>query len=233
MSLPPVDWVGDRDWEEDAGLTLEVPWEDGQRASLPALLATLGQILARPRRFFAGLPQSGGLAEPLGFVLLVGSTGLLSLLLWQAVLEGMVTGPLPEGLVADYLTSLQDNPRLVFALVLMTPLCVALSQSIFSIFLCGALRLVGPGATSFAAVFRVVAYAQAPAVMCLLPWIGGLVARLWHLWLLVCGLSQTLRLSTGKALLSLFVAALLLFLALFLLIMLLGLVGLWRLLGSS
>lgn len=232
MSLPPADWVGELPWEDGEGQALPVPWEDGQRASLPALWATLWQILAHPRRFFASLPQNGGLAEPLGFVLLVGTTGILGLLLWQSVLEGSITGPLPEGFVAAYLTALQDNPRLVFGLVLITPLYVAFSQFIMSIFLFGALRLVGPAATSFAAVFRVVAYAQAPAVLCLMPWIGGLIARVWHLVLLTYGLSQTLRLSTGKALLSLFLAVLLLSLAFFFLMLLLGLVGLWRILWS-
>lgn len=232
MSLPPADWVAELPLDEDGGLILPVPWEDGQKASLPALLATLGQILAHPRRFFASLPQSGGLADPLGFVLLVGTTGLLSLLLWQSVLEGAVTGPLPEGLVAAYLTALEGNPNLVFGLVLLTPLYVAFSQFIMSISLFWALRLVGPATTSFAAVFRVVAYAQAPAVLCLLPWVGGLAARVWHLALLGYGLSQTLRLSTGKALLSLFLAVLWLALAFVLLLLLLGLLGLWRLLGS-
>ncbi len=232
MSLPPADWVFEMPLTDSEALVSPVPWEDGQKASLPALLATLGQILASPRRFFASLPHTAGLAEPLGFVLLVGTTGLLSLFLWQSVLEGTITGPLPEGFVAAYLSPLQDDPRLVFGLVLIIPFYVALSQFILSIFLFGALRLVGPAATSFAAVFRVVAYAQAPAVLCLVPWVGGLVARLWHLVLLVLGLSQSLRLSTGKALFSLLLAVLFLFLTFFLLMLLLGLLGLWRFLWS-
>lgn len=232
MSLPPADWVSEIAVAPDEELATPVPWEDGQQSTLRALLATLGHILASPRRFFTSLPPTGGLGEPLGFVLLVGTTGLLSLLVWQVVLEGMVAGPLPENFVAAYLSAFEDNQTLIFGLVLLTPLYVVITQFLFSIFLFAGLRLVGPAETSFEAVFRVAAYAQAPAVLCLVPWIGGVVARFWHLFLLVFGLAQTLQLSKGKALLALVLAILLLCLVLFFLLLLLGFLGLWRLFGS-
>lgn len=231
MSLPPADWVAEAGLAGGEELAPPVPWEDGKQSTLAALLATLGQILASPRRFFASLPLTGGMGEPLGFVLLIGTTGLLGLLIWQALLEGMVAA-LPERFVATYLSAFEDNQALIFGLVLLTPLYVAISQFFFSFFLFAALRLVGPAGTSFEAVFRVAAYAQAPAILCLVPWVGGAVARLWHLFLLVIGLSQALQFSKGKAVLALVVAVFLLFLVLFFLVLFFGFLGLWRLFWS-
>lgn len=228
MSLPPVDWLPEVDTASDWPTSVPVAWEDGEKFSLPALLTTLRAILFHPRRFFASLPRRGDLSEALGFVLLVGSTGILGLFLWQAVLAGNILGPAPAGMLGTFLAALQDDRRLVLGLVLLTPLYVALAQFLFSGFLLVAVRLTGSTGTSFTAVFRVVAYAQAAAVLCLVPWVGGVAARLWHLALIIFGLTQALRLSMGKAILTLVLTILLLAFCFFLLLLLLGFLGLWR-----
>lgn len=232
MSLPPADWVAETGWGAGEALAAAVPWEDSQRKSLPALLATLWQILLSPRQFFAALAHTGGLGEPLGFVLLVGTTGLLSLLFWQIVLASIGTEALSAGLLANYFTLLQDDPRLVFGLVLLIPFYIAVSQFLLSIVLLAALRLVEGANVSYEMVFRVVAYAQAPAVLAIIPFLGGLLARLWQLVLLVLGISQTLRVSVSKALCSLILAILLLSLMFALFLLFLGFLGLYRLLWS-
>jgi len=230
MSLPPVDWHGDVELDEDKAFMPAVPWEDGQRRSLPALGLTVDQILRHPKRFFRSLPLGGGLAEPFGFALLLGTMWFLSRLCWQAVFEGTVSGPL-GGLTAFMWDDVGWPPQLVWGLVLLTPGYVALSLFLESAFLYLALRLVGPLGVSFEAVFRVVAYSQAAAVFSLLPWLGGVLAPLYQLALLIIGLAETLLISLGRAVVALILAGVLLTLGLGLLLLPLAALGLWRLLG--
>jgi hypothetical protein len=208
-----------------------VPWEDGQRFGLPALAQTVGLILRRPQRFFANLPRQGGLGEPLGFALLLGTVGLLSRLCWQAVWEGAISGPLPEGLTALWWGEAGADPWVVWGLILMAPGYVTLGQFLVSAVLIAAGRFLGAAAGSFETVFRVVAYAQAAAVFSLLPWLGGAVASVGELALICIGLSETLHFSLSRAVFAVLLAGVLLTLALGLLLLPLAALGLWHLLS--
>ena len=92
---------------------------------------------------------------------------------------------------------------------MLTPLLVALGQFILSICLLGAVRLTGSEKYTFESVFRVAAYAQAPAVICLIPWGGAFIAALWNIVLLVIGISKKFGSSAFKAVFTLFLATVL------------------------
>ncbi len=232
MSLPPTEWLPGMEagCEPDEAA---IPWEDSSRSSLPALLLTLRRLFLHPKRFFASLPSSGGLGEPLGFVLLVGTTGVLGAYLWQLLLEGSLQASLPEGLRADSLELLQSDPLVVLGLVLMTPLYVVAAQFIFTAVLFAALHLLTPAVVSFAAVFRVTAYSQAAAVFYLIPWVGQVAAWLGFSILLLFGLTQTLHLSIGRLLFALVQLLLLLLFVSTLFFLLPVLLLLWSFLGPG
>jgi hypothetical protein len=232
MSLPPNDWSLAQEVLAEAGADLPVPWEDETRPSVPALFLTVGQILLHPKRFFARLALSGGLGDPLGFALLVGTGGVLGLLWWTTVWQGSILSALPTDIAASHLGNLAPEPLLIVGIILLVPLYVVGSQFLTSGVLWLPLRWLGPADVTYEAVFRLVAYSQAAMVLGLLPWLGGLLAQVWQPVLIIIGLSQTLGLSWGRGLLALMLAGLLVALGFLLLLMGLVALGLWRLLGG-
>jgi hypothetical protein len=234
MSLPPDDWAEnalDGPPPEDVH---PVEWENPEWSSLPALLATLRRILMQPKSFFTALPLTGGLGEPLGFSLLVGTIGLLSSFLWQMVPDGGLEGTMPVGF-SQYLGNFMDDPKVIVGIFMLAPLLVALGQFVLSVCLTWAARLTGPGDTPFEGIFRIAAYAQAPIVIGLIPWGGALVAGIWNLILLVIGLSRKFGFSTVKAAFTLLLATIFQAVLFFFFVLLSGAFlfgGLWRFLFS-
>ena len=231
MSLPPCDWVEDaleRPSMEEAN---PVEWENPEWPSLSALLATLRRVLLQPRSFFTNLPLTGGLGEPLGFALLVGTTGVLSSFLWQLVLEGGFAETMPV-ILSKQMGNLMNDPRVIVGIFMLSPFLVIFGQFFLSVCLLWAARLTGPGDTTFESVFRIAAYAQAPAVICLIPWGGAFIAGIWNLILLIMGLSKKFGSSTLKAMFTLFLATVFQGVIFLLFLLLSGALGLWHLLFS-
>jgi hypothetical protein len=227
MSLPPDNWTED---------TLEAPklveWENPEWSSPWAFLTTLRRVLFTPRTFFADLPLRGGLGEPLGFALLVGTIGILGSLLWQLILEGDFSESMTAVALSKYVGNFMQDPKVIVGIFMLTPFLVALGQFFLSICLLGAVRLTGSGKYTFESVFRVAAYAQSPAVLCLIPWGGAFLAAVWNIVLLVIGISKKFGSSALKALFTLFLAAVFQGLLLFLFFLLAGVLGFWSLLVS-
>ena len=231
MSLPPSDWAEDALVDLSSGEANPVEWENPTWSSLPALLATLRRVLWQPKSFFTTMPLTGGLGEPLGFALLVGTTGLLSSFLWQLVLGGGFAETMPVGL-SKHMGNFIHDPKVIVGIFLLTPLLVALGQFFLSVCLMWAARLTGPGDTTFEGVFRIAAYAQAPVVACLIPWGGAFVAGVWNLILLVIGLARKFGFSTFKAVFTLILATIFQGILFLLFLLLSGGLGLWHLLFS-
>lgn len=227
MSLPPLDWADDTLAGVVSGAEILPEWEDPEQPTLTAFLATLGRVLWQPRRFFDHLPSTGGLGEPLGFALLVGTTGLLSSFFWQLVMDGGFSETIPAGL-SRHLGAFMSDPKVIVGVFLLAPLLVALGQFFLSVCLMWAVRLTGPGDATFEGVFRIAAYAQAPVVAGLIPWGGTFIAGAWNLILIIIGLSRTYGFSTFKALFALVLATVFQGMLFSLFFLLLGALGLWH-----
>ena len=194
MSLPPSDWAEDALENPSLGEANPVEWENPEWSSLSALLATLRRVLLQPRSFFTNLPLTGGLGEPLGFALLVGTTGVLSSFLWQLVLEGGFSETMPVMALSKQMGNLMNDPRVIVGIFMLSPFLVILGQFFLSVCLLWAARLTGPGDTTFESVFRIAAYAQAPAVICLIPWGGAFIAGSLELDFVNHGIIEKIRL---------------------------------------
>jgi hypothetical protein len=231
MSLPPCDWVEDTSERPSVEEANPVEWENPEWPSLWALLATLRRVLLQPRSFFTNLPLTGGLGEPLGFALLVGTTGVLSSFLWQLVLEGGFAETMPV-ILSKQMGNLMNDPRVIVGIFMLSPFLVIFGQFFLSVCLLWAARLTGPGDITFESVFRIAAYAQAPAVICLIPWGGAFIAGMWNLILLIMGLSKKFGSSTLKAMFTLFLATVFQGVIFLLFLLLSGALGLGHLLFS-
>jgi hypothetical protein len=232
MSLPPTSWTEDTVENPMPPEPNPVEWENPDWPSLRSFVTTLRRVLFAPKEFFANLPVTGGLGEPFGFALLVGTIGVLSSLLWQLILEGDLSETMPAVAFSKQIGNFINDPGVIVGIFMLAPFLVALGLFFLSICLLWAVRLTGVEQTSFESVFRVAAYSQAPAVCCLIPWGGAFIAAVWHLVVLILGIAKKFGSSVFKALFTLFLATVFQGILLFLFFLLIGALGLWSLLFS-
>jgi hypothetical protein len=137
------------------------------------------KVITDPRGFFSAMPLTGGIENPLGFAL----TCLLI-----AGLGELLTG---RGFGLTLFLIIGG----VLRLFIEAGLLLLISRHVFE------------GTGNYEATFRAVAYATAPVVFQWVPLVGFL-AMLYGIYLLFCGLQRAQELSSGKALLTILLAAL-------------------------
>jgi hypothetical protein len=179
------------EWEEGWGAVAAeaepdqralVPWEDPELSALAGFFHTLRGVLFRPGEFFANLGREGW-AEPLAFGLIVSSVGLLGALFWLLLVRA------PAGL----------SPGWLVALMAGAPVLALANLGVGGLCWWGSVALVGAG-RDFTPTWRIFCYAQGGMALGLIPFFGMLVAGIWVLALMYCGVKQVYGISTGGSL---------------------------------
>jgi hypothetical protein len=172
------------------------PWEDMENLGFfQAFFTTLRNVLFSPTTFFGRMPSRRGLSNPLIFALIMGVLGKVLGLTWQQVLS-LRFGKFPE---------LSPNHFIAIAIVL--PLIVLAGLYIGSGIVHVCLTLVGGNRRGFEATFRVIAYSGAAEIFSLIPFIGSIVTFIYALPITIIGLRENHGTSTGKAVLAVFLPA--------------------------
>jgi hypothetical protein len=173
-----------------------VPWEDPELSTLAGLFRTLREVLFRPGEFFENLGREGW-AEPLAFALIVSSIGLMAVFFWQLLILTPAGGN--PGDTAGLSPSLDLSPGWLLALMAGSPVLALVNLGVGGICWWGSVALVGAG-RDFTPAWRVFCYAQGGMALALIPYFGMLVAGIWVLALLYCGVKQVYGISAGGAL---------------------------------
>jgi hypothetical protein len=150
------------------------PWEErADVGALTAFVATVGRVLIHPRAFFVRLPAKGPVAEVILFWML---TTLPPLMVSGAGTHHFLER-LPDLINVDPASIPFHFPLWVFVMVLPLLQLVALLSAVLLVHLM--LSLLGGAGGGLVATLRAAGYASAPALVGLLPLVGGLVAGLW------------------------------------------------------
>jgi hypothetical protein len=169
---------------------------------LTALVETTRQVLTAPGAFFRSMPVTGGLGSPLLYALVIGWLGVVATAFYQA---------LYQSIVGSGFSGLGDQPQLVAALgwvqgwagfftqLVLGGVFVVVGVMVWSGIVHLLLLLLGGASRGFEATARVVAYAQAVSVLCLVPFCGGLVGGVWAIVVQTSGLAAAQRIGLGKA----------------------------------
>lgn len=162
------------------------PWEDRERVGLwPGIYRSFRDVLLSPAGFFRHLHHHNGLREPLAMGLLFGSLGVMLSLFWDFAMAVWGFGSGINGLASRL------NITLLFPLLLvLSPLIVAAALFVMSGVLHILLLTVGGGKNGFEGTFRVFAYGQATQILGAIPFLGGVLAGIWFLVVLIVGLRE-------------------------------------------
>jgi hypothetical protein len=171
-------------------------------------VVTTREVLLRPTGFFQRMPVTGGLGEPLLYAVAAGWIGLAAAALYQAIWVSIVgRSSLPYGLDAGELAQVLDFLESwvgLAAQLVLGGISVAITVFVASGILHVMLLLLGGARRGFEATFRVVCYAQATALLLVIPLFlipfCGLAVGAWCLVLYVIGLAGAHRIGYGQSL---------------------------------
>lgn len=180
-----------------------VPWEERDRIGFGnALVETTKRVLGAPVPLFRALSRPSGIGSPLLYAVIVG---------WLGVVAASFYSALFQSLVGSSMAGFGESPELAAALGFAQSWGGFLVQAIFApvglvigLFVVAGvfhlmLLILGGAKGSFETSFAVVGYAQAPALLMIVPFCGSLVAWVWSLVLYIIGLSEAHGISRGKA----------------------------------
>lgn len=187
-----------------------LPWEERDRLGfLDALIETVKLIATAPSDAFSRLRSDGDLIWPLVFGLIFSWIGQFLNQVWNLLFGGamqsMMTGFGDMGDLDQYLT-FGSTGALQFALnVILWPIFFLIIIFVGGGIFHGCLMLVGAtneSPTGFEGTLKVLCYSQIANLAAIVPLLGGLVATLISLVLLVIGFTQVHRTEQGKALIA-------------------------------
>ncbi len=166
------------------------PWENLEDLGfLEAVGATLRQTLFEPVRFFSSMPIVGGWLQPLLYAILIGTIGNLS---------GYVVSSLFE---FPFMSQVKPTIGKTLLFGVLIPLLVGLGTILWSVILHGSVFLFGAKNKPFEATVRIVSYSTSPDIFNFIPTLGWIIAAGWKLVLIVIGVREVHKTSTGRAVL--------------------------------
>jgi hypothetical protein len=166
----------------------ECPWEERESyGTLNAYFATATKSLLHPTEFFSRLPIDAGYLNPILFGVMTVVLSAVFTYIWSALLRG-------GGGLFVFLIGI---PFVVLGSFIMVPIVLFIGSGILH--LC--LLLVRGANEGYQATFRVVSYSSVPSLFSVVPIVGS-IASLWSIVLMVIGLREMHKTSTGKSVIA-------------------------------
>ena len=205
--LPGVDAAEGPGTAESAPETGPIPWEDADGSFPRNLVASFHASLAAPARFFRALDPEVPFSRPILYYLIVSVAGALFSTLWAISGGGPAVPPeLAESLGYPGLGEPLSRGWLLLEFFL-SPFFALLGLAIWTLLVHPFCRLFSDSRRPISETGRVFCYAAGPAVLHVIPWVGGLAAFVGSLVLAVFGLRERHRTTTGRAIAALLVPA--------------------------
>jgi hypothetical protein len=184
-----------------------VPWEDADRTFPESLTATWLESLTAPARFFRAIDPGVPFARPLFYYLLFSVASALFSVLWGMSGGGLTLPPeLAEALGYAGLPGTESRGWLLLEFFL-SPFYALLALGMWTIVVHPFVRLFTESRRPLSETGRVFCYAAGPAVLTIVPWVGGIAALFGSFVLVVLGLRERHRTTTGRALAAVLVPA--------------------------
>ena len=179
------------------------PWESPEYYGFwGSFSRTLLGVLFHPREFFSNVRCSNSAVRPILFYVLLSLFQVLAARLWtmQALREISATATDPQMLAMS--ENLMQSLNMPLTL-LITPFFSIFQAVIVAGLYHLMIRIVQPNKADFSTTLRVVCYSVAPMVLCIVPFVGSLIASIWFTVAVFVGCRYALNLSWTKTLLAL------------------------------
>jgi hypothetical protein len=172
-----------------------VPWESGE-GFVSAFFKTTRDALFSSTRFFKKVGFGEGYLPALIYGLICGIIGSGGALVWQWYFfsQWFPVKQFSEVASSIYMT----------LLIIFVPLTIIFSLFLGSIVTHVCLMIVGGNKKGFQTTFRAISYAFSGNLFAIIPFIGSTIGGIYFLILTIIGLRESHAISTGKAVLAVF-----------------------------
>ncbi len=188
-----------------------LPWEN--RAQLgfgPALMQSIKLFINAPRDAYDAALRKGDYGSPALWVLIFAFVAALVQWVWSMALAGpmtaFMTAMMPDSARGEFAATMAAAMGFagIAGLVktILFPFFALIGAFVLAAIYHLALIVAGGGRDSesgFEGTFRAFSYSSITQIAAIIPFIGGLIAAVWWIVLLVIGMSSMHRMSTGKA----------------------------------
>lgn len=182
-----------------------IPWEDRERLGfVPALIENAKLFITKPQEAFQRTRRQGDYGSPLLWVLIIAVVVGIFQWIWSLLSFGSIATFLPPDAreqMGFILSAMAGGG--FFSSVILGPIFAIIGLFIGGAILHLCLMLVqglSESDAGFEGTVRGVSYAYIAQLGQIVPVIGGLIALVWSIFLLVVGLSTLHRTTQGKAL---------------------------------
>lgn len=178
---------------EEMNVNQPMPWEKRKEIGFfKALWDTIVQILTKPNDFFNNLVVKDSILEPFLFYFVISTAVAIISAIYRIIFPfGPSTSASAEG------SAIASFFGMVFTIIFI-PIVVAISifvsSAIMHLFV-----MMFKGEKGFKGTFNVLCYSAAPAILGVIPFIGGLAGTVWSIILGIIGYKYIHKLTTGKA----------------------------------
>src|SRR6266403_2443676 len=176
-----------------------LPWDERQtKGFFNAFVETLMMVLGKPGVAFTVMKREGGLGEPLLYLVVGSSFGIIVYILMTLLLPSAI--PLGDRHGMGHLVGAGIGS--VF-MIILAPVFAAIGAFIASAIYHVCLMIVGGASHSFETTFRVVCFVGGSVdPLLIIPFCGGLIVGIWKIVLYCIGLSRAHETDNGRVVLA-------------------------------
>ena len=177
-------------------VTDDVPWEHAERYGIfGSMFQTLARVMFRAPEFFSTIHSQSSTLRPTTFYALLGLFQTLCLQIWLSTFDNIdLLGPGVQESVASFSAPMT---------IIMSPFISVFQLLLFTAFLYLAIRITNPEQADYNLLLRVIAYAYAPTILSIVPYIGPLIGLIWFVVNIFVGVKYALRLTWQRTILAL------------------------------
>jgi hypothetical protein len=178
-----------------------LPWDERQtKGFFNAYIETLVMVLTKPVEAFTAMRRDGGLGEPLLYVIIGSSFGIIVYVLMTLLLPSAI--PMGDRHGMGHLVGAGIGS--VF-MIILAPVFAAIGAFIAAAIFHVCLMIVGGARHSFETTFRVVCFTGGSIdPLLIIPFCGGLIVGIWKIVLYCIGFSRAHETDAGRAVLAVF-----------------------------
>lgn len=163
---------------------------------------TAKMFLTAPDQAWKLTRETGDYTRPLLFALIVGWVGAIFNAVWGTMFGAGMLRMIP---VEYQKYAMMGQGRGLFASIILAPVFIAIGLFIGAAIFHVSFMIVGAlsgSKSQFEGTFRVVSYSSIAHVAYVIPLVGGLVALVWRVYLMMLGVQQLHKTTQGKALMG-------------------------------
>jgi hypothetical protein len=195
----PPPQTGATSISEPAAPRSGLPWDERQtKGFFNAFVETLLMVLGKPSVAFTAMKREGGFGEPLLYVIVGSSFGIIVYFLITLLLPSAI--PLGDRHGVAHLVGAGIGS--IF-MIILAPVFAAIGAFIASAIFHLCLMIVGGARQSFETTFRVVCFVGGSVdPLLIIPFCGGLIVGIWKIVLYCIGLSRAHETDIGRVILA-------------------------------